>query len=233
MKKEYGLIYRATNLVDDDGVKDYIGQSTEFEIRKTRHIYAAFHKNASDHDVYFHRAIRKYGKEAFMWEIILDNIPVNELAMFEMFYIALFGTYGEYGYNETRGGEGASGHKQTDETKKKISNAQIGKKNHNFGKHASNEVKRKMSESRSGENSPLAKISFDDAKEIRELNLKGNFTQKEIGCQFGISAEEANHIIRNLSWYDKEYVPPEKFTSNMLGKLSYEIAEKNKKKFRR
>lgn len=77
MTKLEGIIYLATNKINN---KVYIGQTINtLNKRKTNHYAAA--RNEKD-NLYFHRAIRKYGENNFDW-IVLDKAnnqdKLNEL----------------------------------------------------------------------------------------------------------------------------------------------------------
>lgn len=90
-----GIIYKVTNKVNG---KSYIGQTRyTLEFRWRQHI----HKKDNS---YFHNAIRKYGQENFILEI-LEECPVSILNEREIFYIAKYNTFKE-GYNLTIGGDG-------------------------------------------------------------------------------------------------------------------------------
>ena len=57
------LIYKVTNTVNG---KSYIGQTVQpMNVRKGGHLYSAFQQNSN---FYFHKALRKYGKENFEWK---------------------------------------------------------------------------------------------------------------------------------------------------------------------
>ena len=61
----YGIIYKATNLINN---KVYIGQTIRrLEERIYYHYYRAEHELEIIH-THFINAIRKYGKENFQWE---------------------------------------------------------------------------------------------------------------------------------------------------------------------
>jgi len=145
MDKCYGIIYKATNKVNG---KIYIGQTIQsLDKRVYDHIYYAL--NERD-DMYFHRAIRKYSEENFIWEIIVECNSLEELNKTEIEMIEKYDAFGN-GYNLTDGGEGIVGHKHTEETRRKIGEAQEGEKHHNYGKHHSKKTKKKISESNMGE----------------------------------------------------------------------------------
>lgn len=89
----------------------------------------------------FYRAIKKYGWNNFEHEIMFSDMSEKEAKLMEQCLIALYdSTNQNKGYNITFGGEGANGYKLTEEVKKKISEAQKGKK-------VSNETRKKQSES--------------------------------------------------------------------------------------
>lgn len=93
------IIYRATNKINN---KSYIGLTTRsLQERKLEHLRHYLSENT-----YFHRAIQKYGKDNFDWEV-LDNSAstIQELKELETYYILKFNTLSPSGYNMTNGGE--------------------------------------------------------------------------------------------------------------------------------
>ena len=97
-------IYKITNKING---KSYIGKSKNIENRWRYHIQR---KNSEkEYEKALYRAFRKYGVENFLFEIIeiipnYDNdILVNQR---EQYWIKYFNTFGQYGYNETIGGDG-------------------------------------------------------------------------------------------------------------------------------
>jgi group I intron endonuclease len=110
-------IYKATNLLDR---MSYIGQSIEPIIRIKSHY-------VDKDNCYFHRALRIYGKENFEWEIIMSG-PESAINDVEIGCIVFENTKIPFGYNMTDGGEGASGHVHSEETKRKIGLACMGPK---------------------------------------------------------------------------------------------------------
>jgi len=75
------------------------------------------HKNSGKNPKYcFPYAIRKYGWENFTKEILIDEVPEEDLNNLEINYIAFYDSCNrEKGYNRTKGGEGLSGYKYTKE----------------------------------------------------------------------------------------------------------------------
>lgn len=96
---------------------------------------------------YFSHAIAKYGWDNFKHEILLEGLTVDEASLAEKIFIGYWDlTNRNKGYNLESGG--VANWEITDETRRKISEAQIGRK-------ASEETKRKMSEARRGERNPM------------------------------------------------------------------------------
>lgn len=119
------------------------------------------------HTGHFRYAIDKYGWDNFEHIILKDNLTKSEASYWERYYIQQYNsTDRNYGYNISLGGE-CGGHPQTEETRKKIAKNYVGfkgrkhtiqskikmsesssGKNHpNFGKHHSEQFKRKLSKS--------------------------------------------------------------------------------------
>ncbi len=104
----YGIIYKATNCINK---KLYIGKTVrELQVRTNRHFQDAFF---TDSNTFFHRAIRKYGRENFTWEIIDQAEDKEELNEKEKYWIQHYNSFIKFensnGYNMTIGGDGASG----------------------------------------------------------------------------------------------------------------------------
>lgn len=92
------IIYKATNKING---KVYIGQTIRtLEQRKWQHLDAA--KNGCK--THFYNAIRKYGEENFVFEIIDEASSIQELNELERYYIDKFDTI-KNGYNMVDGGD--------------------------------------------------------------------------------------------------------------------------------
>lgn len=90
-----GFIYKITNKVNG---KVYIGQTRyTIEFRWRQHLHKKDH-------TYFHNAIRKYGTENFIVEI-LEECNYEDLNSREIYYISKFNSF-KNGYNSTIGGDG-------------------------------------------------------------------------------------------------------------------------------
>jgi group I intron endonuclease len=113
--KPYGIIYKATNLING---KCYIGQTTRGFEKRVRE-----HNNLSGNTkgYYFHNAVRKYGKDNFEWEILCECESKTMLDIMETFKIMVNHSHiSEGGYNLTWGGEGSIGLKLSEETKERM-----------------------------------------------------------------------------------------------------------------
>ena len=108
------LVYQARNLVNG---KRYIGfTSRPFELRANQHRSDA--KQGKGH--LFHKAIRKYGPENFVFGLLADFDGDQDLAkLYEFEAIAKY----QPEYNLREGGQG--GGSMPDSTRKKISEAQL------------------------------------------------------------------------------------------------------------
>lgn len=121
----------------------YIGQTVNPDKRFINHI-------KSKPDTVFHRALRKYGLENFVYCVLEENVLRENLNMREMDWIEYYDSL-YCGYNMTAGGN------QTifsEEFKRKMSESRkgkfVGEKNSFYGKHHSEETKKKLSESHKG-----------------------------------------------------------------------------------
>ncbi len=113
-----GIIYRAT-LTANSSNKCYIGKTTRtLEWRRKKHEGDA----QKGSDLYFHRALMKYGFDAFRWEII-DRLDDKDLSIeesvarlneMEIHYIQLFHSDEKAsGFNLTKGGDGVIPNEET------------------------------------------------------------------------------------------------------------------------
>tara|TARA_B100001093_G_scaffold517226_2_gene598162 strand:+ start:1156 stop:1755 length:600 start_codon:yes stop_codon:yes gene_type:complete len=74
------------------------------------------HKNSKKRaKTYLSRSIQKHGWHNFKVEILIDDVPKENLDNLENYYIELKDTLYPNGYNLTLGGEGTSGYKCTPE----------------------------------------------------------------------------------------------------------------------
>ena len=96
-------IYKITNKING---KVYIGQAINIHYRFTRHKNDAFDLNNRQYHSALYQAIRKYGIENFIFEVIEECAP-DKLDEKEIHYIAQYESFGPKGYNLTPGGRSA------------------------------------------------------------------------------------------------------------------------------
>ena len=93
----------------------------------------------------FYRAITKYGWDAFQHDVLFRGLSKEQAEKIEISLIYLFKANNpKYGYNIENGGNCMGTH--SEETKRKISEAQRGEKNHMWGKHHVNYGKKMSAE---------------------------------------------------------------------------------------
>ena len=124
MKQINGIIYVAECTVTG---KRYVGQTVQgLEKRQADH-----RRDSKRLDNRFYRAIRKYGWDNFNWAVIVEGVEsVESLNSLEQYWIKELDTF-KNGYNSTTGGEGFL---MSEETKRKMSDSQRGRKNPNWKK---------------------------------------------------------------------------------------------------
>lgn len=164
------IIYKVTNGEND---MSYIGQTTKsLEKRKKVHVIMCNHT-----DLYFHRALKKYGIDNFKWEIIKRCKNKDDLDHWEKYFIIKNKTKIPNGYNMTSGGEGTLDIIITDAKRKKLRMAHLGKKlskQHRerisisgLGRKASEESKRKQSIAHKGKT-----LSMEHRRKLSEIHKK-------------------------------------------------------------
>lgn len=133
-------------------------------------------------------AMRKYGFEAFYFEILKDNIETKkELDRWERFYIKKYNSLcSQNGYNVELGGNGKGKHSK--ETKQKISKAQTGVKNHMYGKTGSmNKTSKKVIELTTGK--------YYDSASLAACELSLGFSHVCAVCR-GDRASTGGYVFR-------------------------------------
>lgn len=209
------IIYMATNLVNG---KQYVGQTiNSLEQRKGEHIRRSSINNAN---LYFHNALRKHGAGSFEWDVLDECSTLERLNMLEVFYIGFYDTFGN-GYNLTAGGNNAM---CSEETKLKLSIANSGKNNPNYGKRGketsmygkkhSKETIKKMSASKKGKDNnctgrtfskeTLKKISGENNHNACGVVINGRCFPALISAAKFLGVVQttvANRIKKNVSGY--------------------------------
>lgn len=219
MKKREDLIYHRRGIYGIQNIntgETYVGQTTNnFGDRWDSHkalLRANKHYNKN-----LQEAWNACGELAFDF-LVLDECSIEEIDNREQYFVAQYASQG-LAYNITAGGAGTtfSGKHLPDDVKKKI-----GAKNkvHATGKKASDETKKKMSDSHKGvlhgpmsaeqkellrkshqeyyEKNPQ-KLTIENVKEIRRLHSEGQ-SYASIARQFNVSATCVSDICNYKRW---------------------------------
>lgn len=150
-------IYKYTNVANG---KVYVGQTSK-SLEERAQTNGGNYKECRR----FYAAIKKYGWDSFIPEIIEDNLSLEEANRLEKYYINLFNsTDDKYGYNLALGGDNKE---MLPESKKIISEKakeRYTNKENNpmFGKKHSREAIAKMSAKKTGEANPMYGTTWTD-----------------------------------------------------------------------
>ena len=147
-------IYKVTNKINH---KVYIGFDSNWPSRKQKHFWNCDNDTNKQH-YKFYRAIKKYGKNNFEWEVIYQSLDGSHCKnIMESFFIKEYNSFIGWdncnGYNMTTGGDGTLGIK--------------GELHSWWGKKHSEESKKKMSDSAKG------RIFTEETKKKMSLSLLG------------------------------------------------------------
>lgn len=172
-----GLIYK---IACEKTGKCYIGQTIQIlEKRISRHLYESKIKKYP-----LYNAIRKYGWDSFIVEVLEDDIPLENLNKKELYYTEKFNALAPNGYVLIAGGEPRI---VSEETRRKMSESRKGENNYNYGKYFSEEHKRK--------------IGLKHRKKILCYDLDGNFLKKfnyikEAAIELNISRPHISNVCK-------------------------------------
>lgn len=125
---------------------------------------------------HFSNAIKKYGWDKFEHEIICENLTKEQACTAEIELIAYYNANDpEFGYNLSSGGESGSGVKCTDQKKEKIRNSRLGEKHWFYGKHLSEEHRRKIGEKIKGK-------SVSEETKLKQKAIATKLRGKSVIC---------------------------------------------------
>jgi|SRR5208282_1073649 len=198
---KYG-VYLIHNILNN---KIYVGKAVDIGRRWKEHVSMASNPNAHKYPI--HRAIKKYGKNNFVFSIlqIFDDEMIALEA--EKYWIQYYASNNKnFGYNITEGGEGISGYHHSPESREKMRVSQTGKirsPQHrvNIGlcrlgtRHTTTTIKKL-----SGENGSRTKLTNELIKEIRALYATGNYSHRTLAKMFNISKTQITNILSNKQW---------------------------------
>ena len=197
MKENRYCIYSHVNKING---KIYIGQTGQNVNQRWRN------GKGYMNNIYFYKAIEKYGWDNFEHNILIDGLTKQEADTKEIELISYYDSCNpQRGYNLTIGGSGTNGYHMSDEQKKNISERQIGrqlsekwKKNISeslkgdkscwYGKTFSEDHRKNLSNSHQGQKSAmgmLGKKHSNETKEMMSETRKGHFTSDETKKKIG------------------------------------------------
>jgi len=231
---KFGFVYLITNTKT---TKAYVGCKQYFIGKTKRESKWQTYMGSSK---YLKEDIKKIGKKHFRFEVIAEYINKRSLRYYEAHYqmkwdvltAVIEGTDEPAFYNSYVGGKFyrpvESYTPLTEETKKKMSEAQIGKNNSFYGRIHSEEAKRKMSKSlRSVKNNGKGKAEFyldgkrmvvdclgawciengynrGNVYHIARTNMNGFYKTKKRGKQKAFSYKGPLGTITKVKWLGKE-----------------------------
>lgn len=185
MFKQFGCVYKITNLING---KCYIGQTV-----RPLDVRWKLHKRSSACRM-IHRAIKKYGDQNFSIEEIYISFDLEDLNTKEQFFIEYYDSFNT-GYNLNRGGKN---YIRTEETKKKLSEWQLGEKSHRYGKPAWNKGK---------------KLGFIPSKAFKPGNIPHTKGKK-------LSKDTIEKAVKSREWYYKNPKPVSDETRQKLKEIN-------------
>lgn len=185
----YGIIYKITNLIDQ---KVYIGQTT-VGLDKRWQAHQKIAKNG-ERSTHLYDAMRCDGTENFQCEQVVKANSEEELNKAEIELIQQFSSFDRnFGYNIDLGGSGGTPRTQetktkisqihlgrvfTEEHKKALSIAHLGKSSPKKGIPLSEETKQKMKTSHWSRNGGIPSTLGKTWKESEEVRKKKSESQK-------------------------------------------------------
>jgi len=151
-------IYQITNRLNGNR---YVGSTVDLQRRQGQHLRTlrrGRHKNE-----HLQRAFHRYGEAAFLFSI-LEYVEPERLISREQHYLDTL----KPEYNISPTATSTLGVRHTEETCRKNSERQRGERSHNYGKHFSEETRRKISEELRGR-----QFADEHRKHLREA-MRGN-----------------------------------------------------------
>lgn len=185
--------------------KCYIGQSVALEARYWSHFRNHQNSNLRDYNTKFYRALRKYGFECFTYSILeqSDYFSKEELNEKEKYWIKKYNAKeSNMFYNLRAGGDCGpggpmfTGHKHSEETRRKMSENRKGSKNSNYGNRwsQSQELKQLHSKLSTGKNNGMyGKKHTEESKNKMSESKKGKPSWNK-----GLTGEDSH-------WYGKHH----------------------------
>lgn len=191
--------------------KCYVGKTKGSYLRRWKgHIQASRTKKKA---FYFQYAIAKHGLQAFTVHLLLKCTNNVDACKAEKYWILFYkSNEAEFGYNLTDGGEGPHGGKAFDaEHRRKLSESNRGKHDHRgerhplWGKHHSDETRKKIAASnsiaQSGCHNPMfGKKQSEKTRQLISIALIG----KAVGKRDTEETKRKKSLAKKLWWFKKK-----------------------------
>ena len=156
--------------------KIYIGSS--IDMRKRWHIHKYYLCSNNHNNRHLQSSWNKYGEENFELIVVETVSDKNNLIKREQYWIDKH-NFNDL-YNIRLNAQSNLGLKHTNETKKKMSENQLGEKNSFYSKHHTDKIKKLWSKSRTGENNPRYQcVMTDETKQKISIGNKGKILSDE------------------------------------------------------
>ena len=204
-------IYCYTNKIN--GHK-YVGKTNNLERRKREHKSNANNPLSKEYNYLFHRKLREYGEENFIFSILQKLEDSEDINKAECFWIEQLKTFvgdNQGGYNLTRGGEEISSICLYEENiqeiktaiKNKVSFDKI-KQKYGISIPYISAINHGIYYREDNETYPLCKYykDKDEVSYIKELLVNSSIPMKELAKQLGISYSTIKKINSGSLWKD-------------------------------
>jgi len=204
------VVYVITNLRNG---KRYVGK-TKWTLQKRWGVHLRDARAGSEYAI--HRAIRKYGQDAFAIEVLATYETETEALQAEVEWVERLGTVGDGGYNMCRGGRGALGYRHTDEARARISAfaksvGRVPPGSDLTGTRASEETRAKMRESqRQRRTAPVSDAFVENCRRAQRTRFQREQAAGVIRTQSDETRAKRAESLR-AHWVDRKasgWAPP-------------------------
>lgn len=175
------LIYGIYDTREPDRIR-YVGKTTtNLRVRLSNHwTYAkTVNRSAIQRWLWSRREIR----EVVGIRVLREVSDGDDLDKHEVELIAHYRSQGQADLNHTAGGEGMTGYKRSEESKREIS------------------------EKYRATGGPSAKLNWAVVREIREWRTREYVGAKEVAAKYGVNRTAVDRILKNQMWFDPGFAP--------------------------